>query len=245
MTLPHRHEGRGASAHPSTLTLHRYRYGELDGPPLAALRDHLEACEACRGRLQVQEQERAAFVLRPVPPAIRALAAEAPPRPWWQRLFRELAPFALAAAAALLVIVALPSSRVAQIGPGTGLTQTRGSVPAIEAWIAVDGATRPLHAEDVLGAGDRVQLSYDPRGASFVAIAGRDHTGVVDVFTTDAPTGVGLVQAPFALTLDDAPGVQELFVVTADRPLDPGTVKAAVASDVPGVRVARLAVRKE
>jgi anti-sigma factor RsiW len=245
----HQHAPVGAPRHPSTLTLHRLRYGELSGPALEDVHRHLGACEACAARLRHQERERAAFVLQPMPPAVRALADEqrqtAAPS-LWRRFARELAPFALAAAAALLVFVAIPSADLATdpAAPGRGVA-TRGALPAVEAWVDAGTGLRPLRDGEALGEGARVQLAYDPGGASYVALAGRDGTGRVEVYATDAPTGVGLVRAPFALTLDDAPGVQELFVVGGDRPLDERTVKAAVSTGVPGVRVARLAIRKE
>lgn len=225
--------------HLSTLTLHQLRYGELDEHALHAAREHLGACERCAARLTVQEQERAAFVVRPVPPAIRELAPELPRRSWWADLF----PFALAAAAAGVLFVAVPSLRTGD-GPPQDTITFRGALPDVEAWIDLGGGPRPLRDEDVLGAGDRIQLTYDPRGASYVAIAGRDGTGTVEVYTTTAPTGIGLVRAPFALTLDEVPGVQELFVVGSDSPLDEPLVKAAVRSGVSGAHVGRVAIRK-
>lgn len=226
--------------HPSTLTLHRLRYGELDPSTESTVRQHLGSCERCSERLGVQVRERAAFVVRPVPEAIRALATPPPSRrSWWAELF----PFALAAAAAAVLFVSVPALR--GVDPAeVDTVRFRGTLPAVEAWIDEGGGPRMLREADVLGAGDRIQLAYDPRGASYVAIAGRDGTGTIEVYTTRAPTGVGLVRAPFALTLDGVPGVQELFVIGSGAPLSEGEVKAAVRSGVEGVEVARIAVRK-
>lgn len=224
--------------HLSTLTLHQLRYGELEGPPLAEAQRHLGSCDRCAARLSVQQHERAAFVVRPVPPALRGLG-EAPRRRFWAELF----PFALAAAAAAILFVTVPALR-SSYEPARPEIAFRGTLPEVEAWVDQGGGARPLRGDDVLGAGDRVQLTYDPHGASYIALAGRDGTGTVEVYTTTAPTGIGLVQAPFALTLDGAPGVQELFVVSSKSPLDEGSVKAAVRSGVPGAYVARVVVRK-
>ncbi|MEQ1504059.1 MAG: hypothetical protein ABMB14_17585 [Myxococcota bacterium] len=241
------------SHHLSTLTLHLLRYGELDGAPLAAARDHLDRCESCAGRLAYQERERAAFVVRPMPEAIRALGRPEHAEPAWRRWLRDLAPFAIAAAAGATLFTAIPTVRTATTPGARGgdlaepIDQivTRGELPAVEAWIDAGAGPRLLRADDVLGAGHRVQLAYDPHGASYVALAGRDDSGEIEVYTTGAPTGIGLVRAPFALTLDGAPGDQELFVIGSDLPLEPVQVKAAVATGVPGVRVARVVIHKQ
>jgi hypothetical protein len=229
-------------SHLSTLTLHQLRYGELDGPALRDVQAHLGSCERCAARLASQEQERAAFVVRGVPAALRGLREEPRPRRRWGFL-SELFPFALAAAAAATLFVAVPAMREDRIRDDEVLF--KGTLPDVEAWIDQGQGPRVLRNDDVLGAGDRVQLTYDPQGASYIAIAGRDATGTVEVYTTTAPTGIGLVQAPFALTLDGTPGVQELFVVGSDRPLSDVAVKTAVRSGVPGARVSKVVVRKQ
>lgn len=226
--------------HPSTLTLHRLRCGELGEVELAAVRGHLASCERCASRLRAQEAERAAFVLRPIPDAIRELASPPPARRWWH----DLVPFALAAAAATLLFVAVPELREATSVAPDGI-RYRGELPDVEVWVDAGAGVHALRPGERLRPGDKVQLQYDPRGASVVAIAGRDATGEVQVFTTQAPTGIGLVRAPFALTLDGAPGAQELFVVGADRALTEAEVKAAVTHGVPGVRVARVTLDKD
>lgn len=258
--------------HVSTLTLHQLRYGELQGDALRDVRSHLDGCDVCAGRLRAQEQERAAFVVRPVPAFIRDLAAQQapPPVPAWQRWLRQLAPMALATAAAASVFVIAPSLRggdevasadaVADgIVDGMGVdgvvdvVRTRGELPTVEVWVDTGAGPRLLRPEDRLGEGDRVQLAYDPQGASYIALAGRDASGQIEVYTTEAPTGIGLVRAPFALTLDDAPGVQELFVVGASVPLDASDVRAAVSGGAgqaalgpdAELHVARITIRKQ
>lgn len=227
------------TGHLSTLTLHRLRYGELQGTALTDARAHLADCTRCSARLSVQEQERAAFVLQPVPDAIQQMAPRS--APWW----RDLMPFAYALVAASALFGAVPSLRAETAPEVRDVVRFRGDLPRIEAWVDRGQGRRPLHDDEVLGAGDRVQLAYDPRGANVIAIAGRDSSGEIEVYTTEAPTGEGLVQAPFALTLDGAPGIQELFVVGSERHLDALHVRAAIGAGMPGVRVARLAIRKE
>lgn len=227
--------------HLSTLKLHRLRNGELDVEDVDDARAHLAECEICRGRLAAQERERAAFVLLPVPDALRGLREE-PRRSW----VRDVVPLLVAVAVAALLFVLVPVIRTATTAPETQDTvRFRGELPTIEVWVDRGQGTRALRPGEGVRAGDRVQLQYDPRGASAVAIAGSDGTGEIQVFTTNAPTGIGLVRMPFALTLDDAPGPQELFVIGSDAPLREAQVKAAVTRGVPGARVAKVALPKE
>jgi hypothetical protein len=227
--------------HLSTLRLHQLRYGELDGQALSEARAHLGSCELCSGRLGVQERERHAFVLRPVPVALQQLSAPAR-KPWW----RELSPLLGALMAATALFFATPPVRQA-LEPAVEAYDVgvKGSLPVVEAWVSVGNSLRPLHEGEALPEGARVQLKYDPKGGSSIALAGRDHTGLIEVYTTNAPTGIGLVDAPFALRLDDSPGVQEMFVVSSPVPLDEMRVKAAITVGVPEARVGRLAISKE
>jgi hypothetical protein len=179
-------------------------------------------------------------VLRPVPPAIQQLSAPTR-RSWWQ----ELSPLVGALMAATALFFAVPTVRDGQQpSPVHAGILEKGELPAIEAWVGGERGPRPMHEGEMLPAGSRVQLKYDPQGGSSVAIAGRDHSGSVEIYTVNAPTGIGLVQAPFALVLDDSPGEQELFVVSSRMPLDEMRVKAAITTGVPGARVNRLVIHK-
>ncbi len=234
------------SVHLSTLTLHKLRYGELDGDALASARAHLEACERCAGRLAVQERERAAFVLQPMPAAIREAAATSPSRSIWPRWLRDLSPFLVAAVAAAALFVVVPEVRQATTPPEVVDTvRLKGELPAIEVWVDTGTGARPLRPDERLSAGDRLQLKYDPRGASHVAFAGRDGAGLVEIYGAFPVEGRGLVAAPFGLMLDATPGDQQLFVLTSDRPLTPAQVKEALTRRVPGVRVVEATVRKQ
>jgi hypothetical protein len=229
-------------SHLSTLTLHRLRYGELGGTERDGARAHLRSCARCAERLGVQEAERATFVLQAVPEPLRNRGE--PQDGFVRRLLRELVPFAVAAVAAAVVTVAVPVLRASPDGAEADTVRLRGTMPEIEAWVDLGSGPRPLRDGESLGSGDRVQLRYDSHGAPSVALAGRDASGVVEVYTLTAPSAVGLTTAPFALELDDAPGQQELFVITSEDPLDERTVEAALEGPVPGVTVSRVAFPK-
>jgi len=220
--------------HLSTLKLHQLRAGELDPHEVRGAREHLEACPRCAGRLRHQEHVRAEFVLRPMPEALRS----APPRGarWW----RWVLP--LAAAVAALGLVALRA-------PSPDGIRTRGVSPSMEVWVATEDGPRLLLESEALGSGDQVAIKYDAAGASHVGFAGRDRSGVIEVYGIFEVPSEGLVNAPFGLTLDDAPGEQELFVVTGCEDLDVDRVKEAIADDVEAahghdLRVERAVVAK-
>ncbi len=141
--------------HLSTLTLNQLRYGELDPDETRSVRAHLDACENCRTRLQSQEAHRQAFVLEPVPEALRKPALPSR-RPWtW------LVPV-LALAALLLVVPRLMSPIDAgptPVEPET--TNTKGAGILLEAWLETDDGPLLLADNTVLEAGDIIQLRYN------------------------------------------------------------------------------------
>ena len=205
------------SPHLSTLALHQLRTGELAPEAARAAWLHLENCELCAARLRHQSHVRAEFVLRPMPEALRR------PRPvtasWW----RWMVPVGVVLATMGLLAVRAPAD-----------IRTRGVTPSMEVWVATDDEPRMLIETDRLSAGDRVAIKYDAAGASHVGFAGRDSSGLLEVYGIYDVPGEGLVNAPFGLELDGAPGEQELFVVTGDVALDVDRVKAAILADVEG-----------
>jgi len=206
----------------STLTLHRYRLGELSPDEAAAVRAALEANPAEAARYRAQEALRAEFALRPVPPAIRALSA---PRARWSLWGLP----ALAAAAALTLVVLLPSPP-----PLSEDTRLKGLSSRVDVLVEGRGVLDPGEA---LHPGDRVQIRV-PAGAHVEAWVGegRRVLGRFDT-ATDHPT-----LAPFALTLDEAPGDEQMVILLADRHLQPGSVPALLEGELPR-GVERLTVR--
>ncbi|MEN0064010.1 MAG: hypothetical protein AAGA48_17795 [Myxococcota bacterium] len=220
--------------HLSTLVLHQLRLGELDSAAAAAAQAHVDACPLCADRLRRQHHIRASFVLKPMPEVLQR-----PPRPvapWW----RWLVPLGVAVAALGLLALRPPAD--------DGI-RMRGTAPSMEVWVATEAGPRQLREDDRLGAGDRVAIKYDALGASHVGFAGRDGNGLVEVYGVYEVPAEGLVNAPFGLELDSAPGAQELFVVTGDGQLDADRVKEAVVSDVSvhvdGVQVRRAVISKQ
>lgn len=217
--------------HLSTLALHQLRYGELPEPARREARAHLDACALCRRRLAVQERAREAFVLQPIPSALDATLAgpvrqRSPNRGgatvWGHRLL-----LSLGLAAAVASFAAVPMARSSRAVEAFEHGRTKGGTGDLEIWIDRDGP-RALRDGDLLGAGDRLQVLYDPVGSPHVAIAGRDPTGEIQIWGHLRPERDGLQPAPFALTLDGTPGFQEIVVVRSPVELTPEEVRRAV-----------------
>lgn len=206
---------------PSTLTLHRYRLGELSSEEAAAVRAWLEQSPADQGRLRAQEAQRREFTLQPVPERIRALAPPPRARRAWVGL-----PLIAAFAAAL--VVALPSP---DAGDGTRL---KGGASVVTVLLEGAGALpegSPVHV------GDRVQVQIEagPWREAWVT----DGQRILGQFPL-APGRAAL--APFALAVDDRQGGERLVIVLSERPLSEAEVKSVLrGSNIPGAsRVTRL-----
>lgn len=215
------------SPHVSTLTLHRYRYGELEPVERRDVRAHVDGCPRCRRRLAVQERERQAFVNLQVPEELAAFAAPAGgPRPdralGW--LWALLPGLAMAAA----VLVTVPAVRTATEAP-LEITRLKGGAEPLEVWKATEAGSRPVRDDERLRAGDRIQVVFHPEGAPWITLAGRNPSGQIEVWRTLQPDGDVAQPAPFALTLDETPGFQEVFVIGTPWPPTRGEVAGAIA----------------
>jgi len=221
--------------HVSTLKLNQYRYGELDGLACDAVRDHIDTCERCAARLQVQERAREEFVLQPLPASIAGEAKPANTSRW----FARIAPLFAVAAALLFVSLFV-------LNPTDDGLRAKGELPEIEVWVGTDAGPRPLRSEEKVSAGDRVQLLYNPQDYALITLVGRDGSGSIEVYGTLEPEVAGKLQpAPFALTLDDATGPQEFWVVASDTPLNDGDIEDAISGMLNDVYVQSVVVPKE
>lgn len=256
--------------HPSTLSLHQLRLGELEPGRAHLVRAHLATCSSCANRAAHQEGEHAAVRAAPPPAWLDELATPAPePRPdGWARLaaaWAGLGPagrgaFVLVPAALLLGLAfGLPGGWTTGGAEGAGLggdptelTRVKGAGAALEAWIETGQSARPLYNGERVGPGTRVQLRFNPGGHRFVSLAGRDGRGTVEVYgtlpvTRDGLVNGGLMNAPFALTLDDAPGPQVFYAVLTDTRPDSAELLGSLRRDparIPGAEVTSVVVPK-
>ena len=110
-------------------------------------------------------------------------------------------------AAVTLLFVGIPTGTTTVDG-GLGGDEIRfkGELPALEVWVGTEAGLRPLRSGERVSEGTRVNLVFDARGHRLATLAGQDGTGSVEIYDTlDVAGQTGLIEAPFALELDDAP----------------------------------------
>jgi len=154
----------------------------------------------------------------PAGPAIAQIEARLRRRPRRRRTVAWLAPLVVAAAAVLLVV--MRHTPVQE--PET--TRVKGTARLLVFKQVGDQAER-LDADDVVRAGDVIQVRYNAGGARYGVIASIDGSGGVTLHfpaAEDAPTDTapGTRTLPEAFALDDAPRFERFFFVTANEPLD-------------------------
>lgn len=213
---------------PNSLLLHQYEQGELTGDERERVRQAIESDPEVRRRWQAVRAAESSFAVQSLPPWL--VEETATRRPWWRRWLPVMAPVAglVAVGAAVLLVVGLPGVGEAPETVGSlqeDVIRTKGALPELEVWVSGEAGARPLRDGEVLSEGSQVQLVFDAHGREYATLAGRDGTGSVEVYGT-VPVGgqTGLVEAPFSLVLDDAPGPQTFFVLGHDAPLDEATV---------------------
>jgi hypothetical protein len=244
--------------HLSTLTMHQVRLGEIEGEARAEAEAHLRECVECSDIVQRQADEDAALGANPLPEWLLSLEAPSPMPKDAHRPTPPEPPVAPANRPFPRWIVALVTAAAAtlalgvgfEMAPQTGITpvqtegaRPKGGLPEMELWVKSNAGPRPIRKDEAVRAGDTVQVFYDTNGASHAALAGRDGTGKIEVYGV-LPKHDTLGPAPFSLTLDDAPGPQEFFVVTGARPLSTEDVKRAVDGKDRSVQVRSVKVPK-
>lgn len=198
--------------------LERYRLGELPGDELVALGRRLADDPELRRRLDALDEDSARF-LAAHPPRPALVLHPTNRAPVWALAGVGLA---LAAGVAVAIRVPSPGAPVPTDRPkGVPTLYVHRSTPTGEVQALGDGAT--AHP------GDLLQLSYVPGGEHYGVIVSVDGAGEVTthVATADghavalSPEGAAL---DHAWELDDAPGFERFFFVTADVPFDADTV---------------------
>lgn len=207
----------------SGFMLERYATGDLSEAERAIVDAELERNPAAKARVEQLRTEREAF-LADNPYRVFAAANDirrgetGARRRWW-----GYPVFALgAAAAAIMLFIHQPTERIK--GDGAALTMTLVNDPK--------SPQRLLSGEQV-HPGDRLQPTYDAGDYGFVALLGRDPSGMVTTyFPTDRATMAPLPNGPrgvfpLSLTLDAALGDESFVAVFADKPLPLTEVEAA------------------
>lgn len=206
MSEPVKDRGR---EHVSALARDALALGALPDAEAVRVREHLAACDACRGERDADAAMHAEFRARVLP---RTLPQ--PRRRWW--VFVALP--ALAAAAALLLLVLRPHHEEPDLGIKGGA-----------AWqvVALHGDHElRVHDGTKLAAGDRVRFVVVPNGAHYVTIASVDGAGAASIYYAAVKLDGPRVEVPDSIVLDAAPGPERLFALFSDQPLDAAPIEA-------------------
>jgi hypothetical protein len=145
--------------------------------------------------------------------------------------------------AAVLVIVRVVAERTATDDPPHAAvahdddTRVKGA-PRLLAFRQVGEQVERLAQDAVVRAGDVIQLRYKAGGQGYGVIASVDGAGVVTLhfpLSEDAPPQATAVPPetatlPNAYALDDAPGFERFFFITANDPVDIQQTLAALRS---------------
>jgi hypothetical protein len=242
--------------HLSQLAVERYLLGELAGEARGRVEADISACPTCRSRVDETAADDRAFVLRPVPVAIRELAQKSASRPaiWASRWL-----IAVPAAAATAVIAVVLWTNGPNIGqtpdepglvPGIGdrvaddTLRLKGSQAApigaaplnLGFYVARGGAKSVGQPGERLAAGDRIQFWYDGPGAPAFALIGIDGRGVVTTYFPNPEGGDNALLAGrglslgSAIELDDAKGIERFFLCAGPGAEEPDRVRKAAQS---------------
>jgi hypothetical protein len=230
--------------------LERLALGELDEATAADLRGRLgpERTRELLARLEASNEE----VLARIPPArvakaVRRRAGEQR-RPTSRRLVFALVPLA---AVGLLVVTLGPLRTRPLRGTADEVVLSKGATRLLAYRATAAGPVR-LGEAAVVHPHEVVQLAYAAGGASFGVIVSVDGRGAV---TQHLPAGAssapaplspaGEVRLPRSFELDDAPGFERFFLVTAAHRFSPADVLAAartLARDPDQARLRPLAL---
>ena len=218
--------------------IERYRLGELPAAELDAVRTALATDGELAERLaRLDRADREILAHHPAAmmgPSIRARAASRDtgrPRPAGapRRLALALAYGLVVAAAGVLLV----PGRVPDAKEDT--TRVKGLAPRLFVYRKAPTGAEELPAGAAARENDVVQLAYQAAGRHFGAIVSVDGRGVVTRHLPAAGTLATPLKEgpPFALPeayrLDDAPGFERFYLVTADQPFAVDLVLTAVS----------------
>lgn len=222
--------------------LERIALGELPTEELASARARLLQEPDGAARLAALEADTAATLARHPPSGVarevrsrlrvRRARGERPARRFLPAL--ALVP---ALAAAALVLLARPQAAT-PVGPETEgeVTRVKGLEPRLTVHRQHAEAAEALADGALAAPGDVVQLAYVAAGRAHGVILSVDGRGTVTLHAPEsgatsvplAPSGTHAL--PGAYALDDAPGFERFFLVTADAPFALDEVLAAARS---------------
>jgi len=219
--------------------LERYRLGELADDQAARVSGTLAEDDGARERLESLGVDDARILAahppRVVAAAIRARvelerAGETDARRPRRAFARALVPLVGAAAVAVGLSVLLPARPDRTLSPETRL---KGLEPNLLVFRRAATGAEPLAPAQTARADEVVQIAYQAAGRRYGVVVSIDGRGRVTRHLPRsgdqaAPLRTGApVPLPEAYRLDDAPGFERFFLVTADAPFSVELVERA------------------
>jgi hypothetical protein len=217
--------------------LERYRLGELPADQAASVSRALAADAGARERLESIGADDARLLAahppRVVAAAIRArveLERAGDARRPRRSFARALVPWVSAAAVAVGLSVLLPARPDGTLGRETRL---KGLEPNLLVFRRAATGAEPLAPAQTARADEVVQIAYQAAGRRYGVVVSIDGRGRVTRHLPRAGDRAAALQAgapvplPEAYRLDDAPGFERFFLVTADVPFSVGLVVRA------------------
>jgi hypothetical protein len=224
----------------STLSCERYAHGER---PPGFQPDDMSAVRA------IERADEAFLARHPAHSFVAALESRRRARSAVR--FTRIG-FALAACLAVAIAAALP---------GRAGTRAKGEEAHIFAYKLTQAGTSLLEPDDVLAAGDEIQVAYYIRGRAYVAIVSIDGRGSVtrhmplhgDEALSVETKSYSLL--PYSYRLDDAPGFEDIYLVVSPKAFKLGPISASLSKAFetgspevdlpPGLTYAELRVKKQ
>lgn len=236
----------GPEAH--AYQLERLARGELSPEAAEALRQRLGA-DVVEARLaalrasdrQILAEHAPADVAREVRRRFEGARARAARSQTSRRLLPLGALGALGAAAAILIVARAPQDRQAGVGPAPAPEEIalKGLAPELRVYRKTPSGHDRLQAGTPVHQGDTLQVRYVAAGRRHGAVLSVDGRGSVTLHlpasagpsATLVPDGERAI--PRAYELDDAPGFERFWFVTADAPFATAEVAEALAKGAP------------
>lgn len=225
----------GTKKVPGDWQLERLAQGELDPVRARALEEKLGKEETAARLAALDESNRE--ILARLPPevvaaSVRRRAEEGRRRPGRARLLMVLVP--VVAAGAWAAVGSLPRHAAVVGGGSVEETRVKG-VARLLAYRVSDGGARltRLSGSARVRPHDTIQLAYTAGESKFGMVLSVDGGGVVTQHlplagaAPAALAGTGEVRLPRSYELDDAPGFERFFLITASGAFSPSDVMDA------------------
>ncbi|MEW5817815.1 MAG: hypothetical protein AB1798_20780 [Spirochaetota bacterium] len=148
-------------------------------------------------------------------------------RAWWRNFFVTRAlPMGVLSTAVILIVIGIISPAFYKITNSPTVSSESTRIKAVKPNLLIyrdnNGKTELLKDSSIVRKNDRLQLAYNAAGWKYGVIFSFDGRGTVtlhfpeDVSNSSLLTTRGEVILPYSYRLDDAPGFEKFYFITAD-----------------------------